>query len=79
MLLEDKQKRNQFMKHLNENSIQCGIHYPIPIHKMPFYKKEELYLKRTEDYADRIVSLPIHPFLKQQELEKIVHTINNFN
>tara|TARA_Y100001937_G_C7130192_1_gene336939 strand:+ start:2280 stop:3416 length:1137 start_codon:yes stop_codon:yes gene_type:complete len=79
VLLEDKQKRNQFMKHLNENSIQCGIHYPIPIHKMPFYKKEELYLKRTEDYADRIVSLPIHPFLKQQELEKIVHTINNFN
>ena len=27
------------MKYLNDNNIQCGIHYPIPIHKMPFYVK----------------------------------------
>lgn len=78
VLLENKDKRSEFMKYLNDNNIQCGIHYPIPIHKMPFYEKQETDLGRTENYADRIVSLPIHPFLTQEELETIVQVINNF-
>ena len=78
VLLKNLEKRSAFMKYLNDNKVQCGIHYPVPIHKMPFYDKQEPDLTRTENYADRIVSLPIHPFMMDIEIQYIVDTINKF-
>ncbi len=78
VLLPNQEKRNAFMKYLSDNNIQSGIHYPIPIHKMPFYKSKEESLFITENYSERIVSLPIHPFLKDQELATLVQVINKF-
>ena len=78
ILLKDSENRNAFMKHLDYNSIEYGIHYPVPIHKMPFYKYPESQLVRTEEYAKRMVSLPIHPFLKDEEILHIVDAINTF-
>lgn len=78
VLLPNQEKRNAFMKYLSDNNIQSGIHYPIPIHKMPFYKSKEEFLFTTENYSERIVSLPIHPFLKDQELATLVQVINKF-
>jgi len=78
VLLPNMEKRDAFMKYLNDNNIQCGIHYPIPIHKMPFYKSKEKSLTNTENYSERIVSLPIHPFLSDKQLKTIVQVINKF-
>jgi len=78
VLLENEKKRNVFTKYLDDNNIQNGIHYPIPIHKMPFYEKLEKNLDRTEDYSKRMVSLPIHPFLTDNEIEYVLKIINQF-
>jgi dTDP-4-amino-4,6-dideoxygalactose transaminase len=78
VLLENLEKRSAFMKYLNDNKVQCGIHYPVPIHKMSFYDKQEADLAKTENYANRMVSLPIHPFMMDIEIQYIVDTINKF-
>ena len=78
ILLKDLQKRSAFIEYLRDNNVECGIHYPTPIHKMPFYTNVESHLNTTESYADRIVSIPIHPFMHMVEIEYILDTINNF-
>ena len=36
-VLLKSENRRVFMEFLNDNSIECGIHYPIPVHKKPFF------------------------------------------
>ena len=76
-VLLHSQNRSVFMDFLHDHSIECGIHYPIPIHKMPFFLEDQ-QLSRTENYADRMVSLPIHPFLCDVEIDYLVDCINKF-
>ncbi len=78
VLLKNYEKRNAFIEYLNDNKVPCGVHYPIPIHKMPFFNEPHEDLKRTEDYCNRMVSLPIHPFLKKVEIDNMMQVINNF-
>ena len=72
-------KRKYLQNHLKKNNIQSLIHYPVPINKQQafaFQKKE--ILTNSEKFADEILSIPIHPFLKKNDLKKIVECINGF-
>ena len=71
--------RNKLIRDLKKNKIQHGIHYPVPIHKQPYYKnriKTSESMKNTESIAKCILSLPIFPGLKIYELKLICKTIN---
>ena len=73
------QNRNELQKHLEQNSIQTMIHYPIPTHKQEAYKElNNLKLSITEDIHEKCLSLPIYPGLSRQDVLKICDTINNF-
>tara|TARA_R100000008_G_C3575255_1_gene164782 strand:- start:716 stop:1831 length:1116 start_codon:yes stop_codon:yes gene_type:complete len=76
-VLLNSENRSVFMQFLGDHSIECGIHYPIPIHKMPFFL-EDKKLSRTEDYASRMVSLPIHPFMCDTEIDYLANHLNNY-
>ena len=65
------------MKKLLENGIETGIHYK-PIHKMSFYK-DHTSLPITEEIAESIVSLPIHPNLSETDLELLIKMVNKFS
>jgi len=69
--------QNEFMKKMLENNIETGIHY-LPIHKMKYYNSK-IKLKITEDMTKKIVSLPIHPNLKNTEIDKIIKLTNKFS
>tara|TARA_Y100001949_G_C15986674_1_gene330948 strand:- start:773 stop:1852 length:1080 start_codon:yes stop_codon:yes gene_type:complete len=68
--------RKSFRKKLLEKAIETGTHYK-PIHKMSLYKKS-LQLPITEKISKEIVTIPIHPNLNDQEIDKIITTINKF-
>lgn len=74
----NKKLRTRFINYLKSNKIVCGIHYPIPNHKQkPFQKfKSDLYV--TEMISKEIISLPIYPMLKFNEVSNIIKLINNF-
>jgi len=68
--------REKFRKKLSENSIETGTHYK-PIHLMSMYKKNTS-LPITESVGKQIVTIPIHPNLKDFEIRKIIKCINEF-
>ena len=70
--------REEFMKYMNENNIPCLIHYPIPIEKTLAFYDKDINNKKTIEFSKKLVSLPIHPFLNQDEINHICNIINKF-
>jgi dTDP-4-amino-4,6-dideoxygalactose transaminase len=58
--------------------IQNGIHYPIAIEKMPFFEKYKFENPKTLEYCEKLVSLPIHPFMPETDLNYVIEAINNY-
>jgi len=71
--------REEFLKHLEENGVGYGIHYPVPAHKQPFLKDYgELVLPNTEEASRRVVSIPVHPGLTEEERNVVVQMVNGY-
>ena len=72
--------RNSLREYLKKNGIETTIHYPIPIHKQSVFINQFgcIKLPKTEFYSDRILSLPINPYLKRTELDFIIKKIKEF-
>jgi len=66
--------RSKFMKEMQRCGIETGIHY-LPIHKMKFYSNK-IKLPITEDVSKKIISIPIHPNLTENNVSLIIKTIN---
>ena len=74
-------QRNNFKDYLNSNGVQTNIHYPIPIHLQQScanIKYDAYGLKSVEDYASQCISIPCHPTLTDNNINRIVDLINNF-
>jgi len=67
--------RTKFRKILSEKGIETGIHYK-PIHTFSFYKSK-IKLPITEKIGNEIVTLPTHPNLTGNDIERIIKTVNN--
>ena len=69
--------RDALKEHLARESIASGIHYPIPVHKMP-YLEGNTSLPVTERVVDEILSIPMHPLLEEEEQKLIIGSIRRF-
>jgi len=58
------------MKKLNSSGIGARTYYSLPIHKTPYYKTR-LHLPNTEWAASHVLSLPIHPKVRKQDLARM--------
>lgn len=62
-----------------EYGIGSGIYYPTPSHLLPsmrgFAKKTDL--PETERASKEVLSLPVHPALRQRDLDRIVTAVNS--
>lgn len=73
------EKRDELQAYLTENGIQTIIHYPIPPHQQKAYKEwNELSFPISEKIHNEVLSLPISPVMSEEEVEQIVHILNNF-
>lgn len=74
--------RNQLMDYLKQNDIGTLIHYPIPPHLSEAYRYlgyKEGDFPITEKNAEEILSLPLYNGMTQDEIDKVIDTINNFH
>jgi dTDP-4-amino-4,6-dideoxygalactose transaminase len=72
-------KRAQLQEYLKQNDIQTLIHYPVPVCKqIAFSGRSSRELMNSERLADEVLSIPIHPWMKQHEIDKVVERINEF-
>lgn len=58
-----------------EYAVGTGVYYPIPNHRLPSFARTE-DLPETERAAAEVLSLPVHPSLSQDDLERIVAAVN---
>ncbi len=73
--------RDRLQQHLAVKGIETAIHYPIPIHLQP--AAQSLAIKATgfpvaESQAKRILTLPIHQFLTNEEIDYVAASVNEF-
>jgi len=73
-------KRDALQDFLESRGISTLVHYPIPVHKQPAYSahKPRHNLPVTERIADEVLSLPIHPWLQDEEVQAVVSSIADF-
>jgi dTDP-3-amino-3,4,6-trideoxy-alpha-D-glucose transaminase len=76
-------RREDFRHHLTNAAVESAIHYPtlIPaqaaMNQIPHQVKRPL--TRAERYSRSEVSLPIHPYLTQSEVERVINAVNSWN
>jgi UDP-2-acetamido-2-deoxy-ribo-hexuluronate aminotransferase len=63
--------REQLIAKLNKMNIPTAVHYPVPLHLQPPFYNNQLNLPIVEDVATKIVSLPMHPYLSTEDIEKV--------
>lgn len=76
--LDCKRTRTWLMKHLNKKGIQARPHNSIPCHKQDMYKYLKAKCPNTEHLADTLLSLPMHPFLTEEEVTYVCDTIKEW-
>jgi perosamine synthetase len=59
-----------------EHGVGSGVYYPIPNHRLPSFGLD-LDLPETERAAREVISLPVHPSLSTDDLERIVEAVNS--
>ncbi|KQR21173.1 MULTISPECIES: DegT/DnrJ/EryC1/StrS aminotransferase family protein [unclassified Microbacterium] len=70
--------RDGFVRALREeHQVGSGVYYPIPNHRLPSLAgyAPGLDLPQTERAASEVVSLPVHPSLSDDDLERIVEAV----
>lgn len=71
--------RDELAGYLQKHEIQTLIHYPIPVNRQKAFKwQKEESMENADEFADRILSLPIYPGLSKQATDQIIQTINDF-
>jgi|TARA_B100001105_G_scaffold114868_1_gene92033 dTDP-4-amino-4,6-dideoxygalactose transaminase len=78
IVLESDQQRNQTIEKLEQNDVPTAIYYKCPIHLMKAfsylrYQKGDFPI--SEDLSKRILSLPMHPYLSEDDVELIINQI----
>jgi len=79
--LDNNDRRESLARYLKEKAIETGVHYPVPNHLQP--AMEELYgklppLPKTEDYVKRILSLPMFPAMREEQVKTVADAIKQF-
>lgn len=78
VLADDEQQRANVQKYLADNKIPTAIYYPKPLHLQEAFKDLNYSTGDflvSENIASRIFSLPMHPYLKDEEIELICSKI----
>ena len=78
VLARDQEHRQTVFDSLKENNVPWSVYYPLPLHLQDVFS----YLGYSsgdfpvsEEMSKRIFSLPMHPYLKQSDQEKVARAV----
>lgn len=73
------ERRDELKNFLQSVGVGTAIHYPLPIHKQDVAKELQAdSYPNTEYQAQRIISLPIHQDLAEEQIAYVIEQIKNF-
>lgn len=69
---DDSAHRERIIQAFKAKNIGYGFHYPVPIHKQKAYAElNHMCLLVAEKSAETLLSLPMHPFLSEAEVDYV--------
>lgn len=74
-------KRNELRKHMETSGIQTMVYYPLSLHLQEVYKHlghKPGDFPQSEQAQEQVLSLPMYPELKDEQIEEIVSTAEEF-
>ena len=70
-------KRDRLIDFLSKEGIQTSVHYR-PVHTFRAYSKDKTRLPILDSLAERILTLPFYPHLKEQDIELVIGSLVKF-
>jgi dTDP-4-amino-4,6-dideoxygalactose transaminase len=74
-------RRDELQTFLNERKIGNAVYYPVPLHLQPIYAKLGLRkgaFPEAERAADEVLSLPMFPELREEQVQRVAEAITEF-
>ncbi len=73
-------ERDKLKEFLKGRGIATGIHYPLPVHLQPAMKEYagNVRLKFTERVTEEVLSVPMHPEMKEEDVEYVANSIKEW-
>ena len=70
--------RDQLARELEARGIGTAIHYPLPVHHQPLYRRlgyPQDICPNAIEASKRVLSLPVHPLLNKEDLDYIIRSL----
>ena len=77
---KDADERNTILAGMKEKGIPVMVYYPIPLHEQTVYKNlgyGDVKLPYCSAMAKRVFSLPMHPYLRRDEVKTICDALKS--
>jgi len=68
--------RDQVQQQLKEAGIPTAVHYPIPLNKQPAVADTNVCLPIGDKVAEQVMSLPMHPYMSEENIQRVVGSLN---
>lgn len=81
ILLKDKNQRDGLQAYLKENGIPSMIYYKKPMHLQGAFADDDCVkcdLSVTTSICDRVLSLPVHPYMTAEDQDKVVSAVKAY-
>lgn len=74
-------RRDALLEHLKARGIGCAVYYPLALHLQPCfadlgYRRGSLPV--TEAASAEVISLPVYPELRDDQMDAVVHAVTEF-
>lgn len=78
--LKSQKQRDGLQEYLKRQGIPSMVYYWKPMHEQIAFQNEKKYVEClvTEDLCKKVLSLPIHPYLKEEKIIKIVNEVKTY-
>ncbi len=71
------ENRDLIQQKLKEINIPTAVHYPVPLNKQPALLTNDFDLSIADTLSNKVMSLPMHPYLTDKEQDFIVQALQN--
>lgn len=78
--LESRKQRDELQKYLKEKDIPSMVYYPKPMHMQKAFNNEQTKVEcfNTIQLCETVLSLPIHPYMKKEDVQTVVEAIRGY-
>lgn len=81
VLLPENIQRKELQQNLKRDDIPTMVYYPKPMHEQKAFLDNYLVfdeLSNTKEICRRILSLPIHPYMKREDVEYVAECLKKY-